>query len=80
MCQDDCGIQTALSPYGLAIDNRHPYLDWKYMYSAHTKVRDYPRFAPEVLKHSFSLEDYVLLSGYNSVVLTSKFSRLFLGW
>ena len=49
------------------------------MYSAHTKVRDYPRFAPEVLKHSFSL-DSVLLSGYSSVVLTGKFSRLFLGW
>ena len=50
------------------------------MYSAHTKVRDYPCFMPEVLKHSFSLEDSVLLSGYSSVVLTGKFSRLFLGW
>ena len=51
------------------IDNRHPYLDWKHTYSAHTKPRDYLRFAPEVLKHSFSLEGSVLLSGYSSVVL-----------
>ena len=32
------------------------------MYSAHTNLRDYPCFAPEVLKHSFSFEDSVLLS------------------
>ena len=50
------------------------------MYSAHTKLCDYPRFTPEVLKHSFSFEDSVLLSGYSSVALTSKFSRLFLEW
>ena len=62
------------------IDNRHPYLDWKHTYSAHTKLRFYPHFAPEVFKHSFSFEDSVLLSGYSSVALTSKFSRLFLGW
>ena len=62
------------------IDNRHPYLDWKHTYSAHTKLLFYPRFAPEVFKHSFSFEDSVLLSGYSSVALTSKFSRLFLGW
>ena len=55
-------------------------LDQIFCYSAHTKVHEYPRFAPEVLKHSFSLEDPVLLSRYSSVVLTSKFSRLFLGW
>ena len=50
------------------------------MYSAHTKLRDYPHFASEVLKHSFSFEDSALLSGFSSVALTSKFSRLFLGW
>ena len=30
------------------IDNRHSYLDWKHMYSAHTKLLDYLCFAPEV--------------------------------
>ena len=67
-------------PLQQIIDNRHPYLDWKHMYSAHTKLLFYPRFAPEVFKHSFSFKDSVLLFGYSSVALTSKYSRLFLGW
>ena len=61
-------------------DDAKLLIKFHWPYSAHTKVHEYPRFAPEVLKHSFSLEDPVLLSRYSSVVLTSKFSRLFLGW
>ena len=64
--------------YRYSIDNRHPYLDWKHTYSAHTKLPDYPRFAPEVLKHIFSFKNSTLLSGYSSVDLTSKLS-CFLG-
>ena len=58
-------IRKSVLHFIFTIDNRHPYLDWKHMCSAHTKLCVYLRCAPKVLKHSFSFEDSVLWPGYS---------------